>query len=107
MRAHHGPQCPKDDPKPSDHDGPIADQSTNRKTIAMDGFSEGTGRTIDAWIATDRASLSFCVTRNLRAIGFPEIDRAHVGACAATREAQQARIFTFMSDVQATKTCPF
>src|SRR3989449_9696079 len=42
VRANRGPQCPKEDPKPSDHDRPIADQSAERKLIATDDFLEGT-----------------------------------------------------------------
>ena len=44
VRAKRGAQCPKKDPKPSDHD-PVNSGSArqNRKTIATDDFSERTG----------------------------------------------------------------
>jgi len=42
VRAHRRPECPKDDPNPGDHDGPMTDHSSIRKTIAADGFSEAT-----------------------------------------------------------------
>jgi hypothetical protein len=42
-RANRGAQCPKKDPKPSDHDRPIADHFAQRKIVATDEFLEGTG----------------------------------------------------------------
>src|SRR3989442_13896245 len=42
VRANRASQCPKDDPKPSDHDRRIADQAANHKKIAIDHVSEGT-----------------------------------------------------------------
>jgi len=35
-------ECPKKDPKPSDHDGRIADHFAQRKIVATDEFLEGT-----------------------------------------------------------------
>ena len=43
MRARRGPQCLNEDPKPFDHDRPIARQSANRKTFAIYDFSGRTG----------------------------------------------------------------
>src|SRR5437899_9354185 len=43
-RANRGVECPKKDPKPSDHDGRIADHFAQRKIVATDEFLEGTAR---------------------------------------------------------------
>jgi len=46
LRADRRTQCPQDDPKPSDHDRPIMNQSANRQTFAPDTFLGRTGRNV-------------------------------------------------------------